>query len=84
MQGPPPNAPPERKVPVDIKTVQLDGGDKLFQCFSTAHLRYEAEYGLNRGTTTNCYLLAGDNASVLVDVPRKEYLEVFCAHPFKV
>ena len=80
-QGPPPGMPPERVVPVSIKTVQLDGNLKLFQCYTKDHLRYEAEYGLKRGTTTNSYLLLDGDEGMLVDVPRKEYLDVFCAAP---
>ena len=71
--------PPPREVPVSIKAVQLDGNTKLFQCHCSAHLRFEAEYGLKRGTTSNAYLLLDGSEGVLVDVPRKEYLEVFCA-----
>ena len=62
-----------------IKTVQLDGVTTLFQCLCSDHLRYEAEYGLKRGTTSNLYLLKDGNEGLLIDVPRKEYLDVFCA-----
>jgi hypothetical protein len=82
VQGGPPDAPqpPERDpVPVSIKTVQLDGNTKLLQCHCSAHLRFEAEYGRKRGTTSNAYLLLDGTEGMLVDVPRKEYLEVFCA-----
>jgi flavorubredoxin len=77
--------PPERDaVPVSIKTVQLDGSTKLLQCYCSAYLRFEAEYGLKRGTTSNAYLLLDGTEGVLVDVPRKEYLEVFCTHLHRV
>lgn len=69
--------PPPPKVDVEAKTLQLDGVTKVFQCFCRTHLRFEAEYGLKRGTTTNSYLLLDGNSGTLVDVPRKEYLEVF-------
>lgn len=71
--------PPSHVVPVDIKTVQLDGGTKLFQCHCSAYLRFEAEYGRKRGTTSNAYLLLDGTEGILIDVPRKEYLDVFCA-----
>lgn len=72
---PPPEAPP---VSTDIQTVQLDGNIKLFQCFCNSHLRYEAEYGRKRGTTTNSYMVTDGNEAMLIDVPRKAYLETFC------
>lgn len=72
---PPPEVPP---VNTDIQTIQLDGNIKLFQCFCNSHLRYEAEYGRKRGTTTNSYLVTDGDEAMLIDVPRKAYVETFC------
>ena len=74
-----PEPPPPRQVDVEVKVVQLDGNTKVIQSFCRTHLRYEAEYGLKRGTCTNCYLLVDGDEALLVDVPRSEYLAVFRA-----
>jgi flavorubredoxin len=71
--------PPPLEVSTDVKTVQLEGGVRLFQCFCDSYLRFESEYGLKRGTTSNAYLLSDGDNGLLIDVPRKEYLQPFCA-----
>lgn len=76
--SPPPAPPADPQVNTDIKPVQLDGNIKLFQCYCNSHLRYEAEYGRKRGTTTNAYLITDGDDAMLIDVPRKAYLETFC------
>lgn len=76
--SPPPTPPEDPPVYTDIQAVQLDGNIKLFQCYCNSHLRYEAEYGRKRGTTTNAYLVTDGDEAMLIDVPRKAYLETFC------
>lgn len=79
VSAPVPPEPPA--VNTDIQAVQLDGNIKLFQCFRNSHLRYEAEYGRKRGTTTNSYLVTDGDEAMLIDVPRQAYVETFCALP---
>lgn len=52
-----PTPPPDPEVDVFVKTIQLDGNTRILQCYCKSHLRFEPEYGLKRGTTTNCYLI---------------------------
>lgn len=73
--------PPSRTVDVAVKVVQLDGNTRVIQTYCKTHLRYEAEYGLKRGSCTNCYLLIDGDDALLIDVPRREYMAVFCAPP---
>ena len=76
-----PVAPPPRQVEVGVKVVLVDGDTKVIQCFCKTHLRYEAEYGLKRGSCSNSYLLMDGPKAMLIDVPRQEYMGVFRAIP---
>ena len=44
---------------------------------TSARLKVEVEYGLKRGTTDNCYLLTGADATALVDVPEAPFAPLF-------
>jgi flavorubredoxin/flavin reductase (DIM6/NTAB) family NADH-FMN oxidoreductase RutF len=65
-------APPAR----DLTLYPLDAETLLLRSRSWQRLRFEIEYGLERGTTSNSYLIRGDRA-LLINPPGESFAETF-------
>ena len=42
-------------------------------------LKFEVEYGMQRGSTDNSYIVKGDDAAALLDLPDKSFAQAFAA-----
>jgi flavorubredoxin len=65
-------APPAR----DLTLYPIAPDTLLFRSRSWQRLRFEIEYGLERGTTSNSYLIRGDRA-LLINPPGESFAETF-------
>ena len=52
-----------------VITIPLDAGLTCLRCLSPKRLRFEVEYGLERGTSANAFLFAGGRNSAQRDIP---------------
>ncbi|MGF1568730.1 MAG: diflavin flavoprotein [Nodosilinea sp.] len=62
--------------PRDIQLYAMAAGTKVLRCRSWERLRFEIEYGLERGTTANSYLIQADRTA-LIDPPGESFNEMF-------
>lgn len=62
----------------DVQILPLDAHTLALRCRSSKRLRFEVEYGLERGTTANSYLLQGEHL-VLIDPPGEAFQAIFLA-----
>lgn len=62
--------------PRDVQLYQIAAGTTVMRCRSWNRLRFEIEYGLERGTTANSYLIQADR-SALIDPPGESFCELF-------
>jgi flavorubredoxin/flavin reductase (DIM6/NTAB) family NADH-FMN oxidoreductase RutF len=62
--------------PRDVQIYAMAAGTTVLRCRSWNRLRFEIEYGLERGTTANSYLIQGDRTA-LIDPPGESFSELF-------
>jgi flavorubredoxin/flavin reductase (DIM6/NTAB) family NADH-FMN oxidoreductase RutF len=64
-------------VAASVAVLPLGAGTALVRCATRDRLRLALEFALKRGTTDNCYLLTGADATALVDVPEAPFAPLF-------
>ncbi|QXE21984.1 flavin reductase domain protein FMN-binding protein [Richelia sinica FACHB-800] len=62
--------------PRDVQILPFATNTKVLRARSWSRLRFEIEYALCRGTTSNCYLIEGDKTA-LIDPPPESFTAVF-------
>jgi flavorubredoxin/flavin reductase (DIM6/NTAB) family NADH-FMN oxidoreductase RutF len=62
--------------PRDVQLYQIAAGTTVMRCRSWNRLRFEIEYGLERGTTANSYLIQADRTA-LIDPPGESFCDLF-------
>ena len=70
------------RVPVDrstdaVRVDALSDGVQMVRCVCPERLKFEVEYGMQRGTTDNSYIVKGDGAVALLDLPDKSFAPAF-------
>jgi flavorubredoxin/flavin reductase (DIM6/NTAB) family NADH-FMN oxidoreductase RutF len=66
----------EDSKPRDIQIHTIATDTTLIRARSWSRLRFEIEYALCRGTTANCYLIAGDKTA-LIDPPGEGFTNIY-------
>jgi flavorubredoxin/flavin reductase (DIM6/NTAB) family NADH-FMN oxidoreductase RutF len=61
----------------DIQVSPIDKDILAFRSRSWSRLKFEIEYGLQRGTTANTYLITGSNRTALIDPPGAAFKDSF-------
>lgn len=61
----------------DIQVSPIDEDVLAFRSRSWSRLKFEIEYGLQRGTTANTYLITGSNRTALIDPPGATFKDSF-------
>ncbi|MEO0490275.1 MAG: FprA family A-type flavoprotein, partial [Cyanobacteria bacterium J06659_2] len=64
--------------PRDVQTLPIAADTIALRSRSWNRLRFEIEYGLERGTTANSYVIRGDSVA-LIDPPGESFTEIFLA-----
>jgi flavorubredoxin/flavin reductase (DIM6/NTAB) family NADH-FMN oxidoreductase RutF len=64
----------------DVQVARVGADTQVFRCRSWNRLRFEVEYGLERGTTANSYLIEGTAALALIDPPGESFRDLFWQH----
>ncbi|MEO0826609.1 MAG: diflavin flavoprotein [Cyanobacteria bacterium J06639_16] len=64
--------------PRDVQTLPIAADTVALRSRSWNRLRFEIEYGLERGTTANSYVIRGDSVA-LIDPPGESFTEIFLA-----
>jgi flavorubredoxin/flavin reductase (DIM6/NTAB) family NADH-FMN oxidoreductase RutF len=62
--------------PRDVQVMPISAETTILRSRSWTRLKFEIEYGLQRGTTANSYLLRGDQVA-LIDPPGETFTELF-------
>lgn len=62
--------------PRDVQTLPIAANTLVLRSRSWNRLRFEIEYGLERGTTANSFLIRAD-ATALIDPPGESFTELF-------
>jgi flavorubredoxin/flavin reductase (DIM6/NTAB) family NADH-FMN oxidoreductase RutF len=62
--------------PRDVQTHTLNLNTKVFRSRTWERLKFEVEYGLEKGTTANSYLIQGDKTA-LIDPPGESFTDIF-------
>jgi flavorubredoxin/flavin reductase (DIM6/NTAB) family NADH-FMN oxidoreductase RutF len=62
--------------PRDVQILPIATNSKVLRARSWTRLRFEIEYALARGTTSNCYIIQGDKTAV-IDPPPETFTEVY-------
>ncbi|MEM6713697.1 MAG: diflavin flavoprotein [Cyanobacteria bacterium P01_C01_bin.147] len=62
----------------DVQTLTIAANTEAMRSRSWQRLRFEIEYALERGTTSNSYLICGDRLA-LIDLPGESFTDSFCA-----
>ncbi|WP_193195618.1 diflavin flavoprotein [Nostoc sp. MG11] len=62
--------------PRDVQVLPIATNTKVLRARSWSRLRFEIEYALERGTTSNCYLIEADQTA-LIDPPPESFTEVY-------
>ncbi|MBD2496355.1 diflavin flavoprotein [Nostoc sp. FACHB-280] len=62
--------------PRDIQVSPIATNIKVLRARSQSRLRFEIEYALERGTTSNCYLIEGDKTAI-IDPPADTFTPIF-------
>eukprot|EP00894_Picocystis_sp_ML_P005211 jgi/Pico_ML_1/55728/g1377.t1 len=72
-------APPKPEVvpQKDVRVLKLLDGTVALRGNVQERFKFEVEYGKKRGTTDNAYIVRGENASALIDVPDRAFAEAF-------
>jgi flavorubredoxin/flavin reductase (DIM6/NTAB) family NADH-FMN oxidoreductase RutF len=60
----------------DVQVFAIAADTTALRCRSWNRLRFEIEYGLERGTTANSFLIRGDQTA-LIDPPGESFYEIF-------
>ena len=61
----------------EVFTDTLAEGVDMVRCVCKERLKFEVEYGMRRGTTDNSYVVKGDEATALLDLPDKSFAPAF-------
>jgi len=61
----------------DIQVSPIGEDTLVFRSRSWARLKFEIEYGMQRGTTANTYLITGSNRTALIDPPGATFKDAF-------
>ncbi|MDA0866432.1 MAG: flavin oxidoreductase, partial [Cyanobacteria bacterium] len=64
--------------PRDVQSLAIAADTEVLRSRSWNRLRFEVEYALERGTTSNSYLVRGDDLALL-DPPGASFTEPFLA-----
>jgi flavorubredoxin/flavin reductase (DIM6/NTAB) family NADH-FMN oxidoreductase RutF len=64
--------------PRDVQTLTIAADTEVMRSRSWQRLRFEIEYALERGTTSNSYLIRGDRVA-LIDFPGESFTDSFIA-----
>ncbi|MBD2595052.1 flavin reductase [Nostoc spongiaeforme FACHB-130] len=62
--------------PRDVQVSPIATNIKVLRARSQSRLRFEIEYALERGTTSNCYLIEGDKTAI-IDPPADTFTTIF-------
>ncbi|MBD2301819.1 diflavin flavoprotein [Nostoc sp. FACHB-190] len=62
--------------PRDVQVSSIATNIKVLRARSKSRLRFEIEYALERGTTSNCYLIEGDKTAI-IDPPADTFTPIF-------
>jgi flavorubredoxin/flavin reductase (DIM6/NTAB) family NADH-FMN oxidoreductase RutF len=62
--------------PRDVQILPIATNTKILRARSWSRLRFEIEYALERGTTSNCYLIEGDKTAI-IDPPGETFTEIY-------
>lgn len=62
--------------PRDVQTLTIAADTEVMRSRSWQRLRFEIEYALERGTTSNSYLIRGDRLA-LIDLPGESFTDSF-------
>lgn len=60
----------------DVQILPIATNTKVIRARSKSRLRFEIEYALERGTTSNCYLIESDK-TVLIDPPAESFTTIY-------
>lgn len=61
----------------DVRVLKLLDGTVALRGNVRERFKFEVEYGKKRGTTDNAYIVRGENASALIDVPDRAFADAF-------
>lgn len=61
----------------DVQVLPLDTDTLILRSRSWKRLKFEIEYGLQRGTTANSYLITGSKRTALIDPPGASFKDKF-------
>ncbi|AFY45561.1 flavin reductase domain protein FMN-binding protein [Nostoc sp. PCC 7107] len=62
--------------PRDVQVFPIATNTRVLRARSQSRLRFEIEYALERGTTSNCYVLEGDKTAI-IDPPADTFTTIF-------
>ncbi len=62
--------------PRDVQVLPIATNTKVIRARSQSRLRFEIEYALERGTTSNCYVIEGDKTAI-IDPPADTFTTIF-------
>ncbi|XGV95830.1 MAG: diflavin flavoprotein [Leptolyngbya sp. BL-A-14] len=69
---------PAQTRPRDVQVAQIGDGTMVLRSRTWDRLKFEVEYGRQKGTTANAYLLQADKTALL-DPPGESFTEIFLA-----
>ena len=70
-------AAPAPRTTDQIYTDALAPGVDVVRCVCKERLKFEVEYGMQRGSTDNSYIVKGADKTALLDLPDKSFASVF-------
>ncbi len=62
--------------PRDVQVLPIATNTKIIRARSRSRLRFEIEYALERGTTSNCYVIEADKTAI-IDAPAETFTTIF-------
>jgi flavorubredoxin/flavin reductase (DIM6/NTAB) family NADH-FMN oxidoreductase RutF len=62
--------------PRDVQVLSIATNTQLIRARSWSRLRFEIEFAREQGTTSNCYLIAGDQIAI-IDPPAETFTEIY-------
>lgn len=72
------DAPPVETRPRDVQVAPIGDGTTVLRSRMWDRLKFEVEYGRQKGTTANAYLIQADKTA-LIDPPGESFTEIFLA-----
>lgn len=72
----PQQKPMSNSKPRDVQILSIATNTKVLRARSASRLRFEIEYALERGTTSNCYLIEADKTA-LIDPPGENFTAIY-------